>query len=672
MTASTDAARFAELFGGDRANGFKPDMRRADDSGKVVPAAPHRWTAPPSEELWADHLAGSLGLGVYAEGQDGRTLWGHLDVDDYEIVHAELVQRAEAQKLPVVVCRTKSGGARVFVFFAEPQPVADVRAMMRDVARVLGLVMKEDGGKTEVVTGNVWMPYQGGSECVGIKPTGIPMEAGEFLRSAFEKRLSQEQWEDLRAKLARAPRQALNGANGGDHAGYAALRLKQYCEELAATPDGGGRNKLLNTAFYVGGTMAGARWIDRETVAEELTRVADSIGMDRSKTRAMANRSNGPLARGMLVPPREPANAKREEPIIVRMSDVAAREISWLWANRFAVGKLSLIIGNPGLGKSQISIFMATQVTRGGPWPNGEGRAPLGNVIMLSAEDDAADTIRPRLDAAGADVNRVWLLEAIKTGDNGRRGFNLTTDIERLEGVIDQVGDVKLIIVDPISAYLGGKMDSHRTTDVRAALAPLQDLAARRGVAVVAITHMAKNASGNAVTRAIGSIAFAAAARAVFLVVQPEESDDEDGDGPQLEPGQKLFVCAKNNIGPDGDTGLVFKIVKEADASATVVQWEGTTDLTADQALAPAAKSGGRGAGVKTAMSFLSAALRDGPRLANEVRAEAEREGINEKALRKAAERLAVEKVGAGPGKPWTWHLPGRGQIAMPLGGEAF
>ena len=118
-------------------------------------------------------------------------------------------------------------------------------------------------------------------------------------------------------------------------------------------------------------------------------------------------------------------------------------------------GKLSVIAGHPGLGKSQLTCAMAAAVTNGGPWPNSEGRAPRGGVLMLSAEDDVADTIRPRLEAAGAAVAHVHVLEAVRTGDGARRGFDLSRDVARLEEALAEVRDVRLVVIDPLTAYLG-------------------------------------------------------------------------------------------------------------------------------------------------------------------------------------------------------------------------
>jgi putative DNA primase/helicase len=171
----------------------------------------------------------------------------------------------------------------------------------------------------------------------------------------------------------------------------------------------------------------------------------------------------------------------------VRASGIKMAAIQWLWPDRFALGKLGLLVGLPDEGKGQILADIAARVTRGGEWPCDEGRAPKGNVILLSAEDDPADTVVPRLMAADADLERIEIDNMIRDTTE-RRMFSLVTDLPLLREKIKEVGNVKLIQIDPISAYLGvGKIDSFRTTDVRAVLAPLVDLAAQLKVATVGV-----------------------------------------------------------------------------------------------------------------------------------------------------------------------------------------
>ncbi len=173
------------------------------------------------------------------------------------------------------------------------------------------------------------------------------------------------------------------------------------------------------------------------------------------------------------------------------------------------VGKVVLVAGEGGLGKSMVLAWIAGRVTTGGEWPCSEGRSLLGSVIILSAEDDASDTIVPRLIAADADCSKVFILSAVRRDDGkGHRSFNLQSDLAALEEEIASLDDVRLIIIDPITSYLGA-VDSHNNADLRSVLEPLGVMAARLKVTIIANTHLSKAQSGSANSRVIGSVAFA-------------------------------------------------------------------------------------------------------------------------------------------------------------------
>ena len=335
-------------------------------------------------------------------------------------------------------------------------------------------------------------------------------------------------------------------------------------------------------------------------------------------------------------------------PVLIRVSDVTAQPIRWLWQHRIAYGKLSIIAGEPGLGKSQLTMHLAAAVTRGGSrwWPDCPDHIEPANVIILSAEDDIADTIRPRLEAAGADLDRVTVLKAILKEDGaGERGVNIGEDAQHIAQAIERVGGVGLIIIDPVSAYLG-RMSGNNNVEVRFALAPIQALAIKYGPAVVAVSHLNKpNAGGTtALHRITGSGAFSAAARAVFLIVSQPDS------------GQRLFLPGKNNVGRE-QPGLVFEI-EERDTSsgirAPAIRWTGkSVSMTADEALA--AVSGGveeHGA-LAEAKNFLIDLLTAGPLPRKELEKAADGAGISDKTLRRAKTALGVvaERTGGLPGR---------------------
>ena len=178
------------------------------------------------------------------------------------------------------------------------------------------------------------------------------------------------------------------------------------------------------------------------------------------------------------------------------INDIPPQRLVWLWPGRVPLGKLTLFSGDPGLGKSLVTLDVAARTTRGTTWPDGAANEKSGSVIILSSEDDAADTIRPRLEAADADLTRIHILEAVRrpkpNGDTSLDIFNLQDDITVLQDEITKLEDVRLIIIDPISAYLGAT-DSHVTSKVRGLLAPLIATAQILRFAVIFLEHLNKS-----------------------------------------------------------------------------------------------------------------------------------------------------------------------------------
>jgi len=224
--------------------------------------------------------------------------------------------------------------------------------------------------------------------------------------------------------------------------------------------------------------------------------------------------------------------------VVVNAASIKPEAVQWLWTGRLARGKHTCIAGEPGTAKSQVTIAITAAITTGGEWPCGEGRAPLGNVIILNAEDGAADSIVPRLMAAGADLCRVHVVSAVHHAD-ARRAFNLQHDLHLLEKTIAEIGNVALVVIDPVSAYLG-RTDSHNNSEVRGVLGPLTEMAERNRVAILSVTHFSKggpNATKKAIDRFIGSVAFVGAPRAAFAAIADPDHE-----------GRLLFLPVKNNL----------------------------------------------------------------------------------------------------------------------------
>jgi putative DNA primase/helicase len=205
------------------------------------------------------------------------------------------------------------------------------------------------------------------------------------------------------------------------------------------------------------------------------------------------------------------------EPVLVCLADVEPRPVSWLWPGRIPLGRITLLVGRPGEGKSFLTTDMAARITTATPWPDGS-ECPIGSVVLISAEDDPADTIRPRLDAHYADVRRVHLLSAVRRKDADGHHERMVTlaDLDAIEKAVKRCGDCKLIVVDPIGSFLGGRTDSHRDNEVRAVLAPIAQLAERHGPAVLVVAHRRKGTGSTADDLALGSRAFTGIARAVW------------------------------------------------------------------------------------------------------------------------------------------------------------
>jgi putative DNA primase/helicase len=336
-------------------------------------------------------------------------------------------------------------------------------------------------------------------------------------------------------------------------------------------------------------------------------------------------------------------------PVMVSMADVDATIVQWLWPERMALGKISLLAGDPGLGKSFLTLDLAARVSQGtARWPDGsENPNGPASVVLLSAEDDPSDTIRPRLDAAGADVSKIMSLAAVKDKDR-ERGFSLEADLEHLEKTISDLGDCRLVVIDPISAYLGG-IDSHKNADVRGLLAPLAKLAADHGVAVLAVSHLRKG-EGQALYRVLGSMAFVAAARAAYVVLR--DKDDPTGE-------RRLLLPLKNNLGND-KTGMAYRLDPESSFNGMpVVAWEpDSVTITADEAMQPHAQPGPNPEAREEAADWVTSYLQEhGPTPAKTIFAAAKADGISTTStLKRAKSDLQVQSVRRGD--EWVWMPP--------------
>lgn len=339
---------------------------------------------------------------------------------------------------------------------------------------------------------------------------------------------------------------------------------------------------------------------------------------------------------------------------IVRLSDVQPEQVEWLWRERIAIGKLTLLVGDPGQGKSFLTIDIASRVSRGAPWPDAPGvEQPAGDVILLGAEDDLADTVRPRLDAHNADVSRIIAIKGAKYADETEeRAINLATDLESIRRVVRAANNPRAIIIDPVSAYLG-KTDSHKNAEVRAVLAPLSDLAAELRVALIAVSHLRKG-EGAALYRTMGSLAFVAAARSAWAVC-PDASD----------PKRRLLLPLKSNIAPDVG-GLAFTIASYFDSPPCVCWEAATVNVAADEAIGSGRRERTQQATERDEVSdWLRDQLADGERPAKAVLDDGVAHGFKRRTIYRAFNDIGGTSKLVGFPASAHWSLPVEPSVAQ-------
>jgi hypothetical protein len=345
--------------------------------------------------------------------------------------------------------------------------------------------------------------------------------------------------------------------------------------------------------------------------------------------------------------------AKPSEVTLVCAAGLAPEPIEWLWLGWLAQGKIHIIAGAPGSGKTTICMNLAATVSSGGNWPDGN-KARAGNVIIWSGEDDTTDTLLPRLIASGADVSRVFFIGDCKFV-NATRSFDPANDIDALRKAIEEIGGASLIIIDPIVNAISG--DSHKNAEVRRSLQPLATLATACGAVLIGVTHLSKGTVGrDPIERLTGSLAFGAVARVVMIAAKEAEADDEV-------PPKRLFCRAKSNIGPD-DGGFAYDLVQTAldDNPAMVtshVVFGKAIDGTAREILATAESvSDEDKSALSEAVEFLRDFLSDGPREVTEVKKAASAAGVTDRTLRRAKDKIGVQNIKSAYKGPWVWRLP--------------
>jgi hypothetical protein len=331
-------------------------------------------------------------------------------------------------------------------------------------------------------------------------------------------------------------------------------------------------------------------------------------------------------------------------------ADITPAAVSWLWEPYLARGKLAVLDGDPGTGKSFVTIDLAARITRGLPMPGAPPGVPpapraAGSVLLLNAEDDARDTIRPRVTAAGGDPNRVRVLAAPGLGLERLPRF--PDDVAALEKAVREFG-ASLVVIDPMMAFFPPEISANSDQCVRAALTPLASLAAATDACVLLVRHLRKTGGPNAIYRGSGSIGIVGAVRTGLMVAR--HPDD---------PDLRVLTLCKTNIGPPGQS-LGFKLARRKETGQTFVDWTGILDVSADDLFGACLPLRAGHRPRERACEWLRQFLADGPKRAPEVYAAARLAGIPDRTLERVKVMLGVasETRHVAGKTEWWWSDP--------------
>ena len=343
----------------------------------------------------------------------------------------------------------------------------------------------------------------------------------------------------------------------------------------------------------------------------------------------------------------------------IRLDSVKPERIAWRSRGRVARGKMTVLDGDPGLGKSTMLMDWAAAVSRGDPLPDGDPQPERG-VLLICAEDDPADTIVPRLMVAKADLRHITLLTELPVTDeqgnvpdpDRKRLLSLPLDVPLIEQLI-RLLDIGLVIIDPLLAFLDEGLKANSDQDVRQALTPLAQVMQRTNASAILVRHLNKSASSNSLYRGGGSIGIIGVARFGLLVARGREDRD-----------QRVLASTKSNLGPP-PASLGYRLESVEGQDVAKVVWTGIINDSADDLLGDTLATDDQKSDQATAEDFLTQYLSKSPAQRQSIIADAKRVGISVRSIDKAKARLGIKhtRLGAhlGPGEAlWVWHLPGQ------------
>ena len=380
-----------------------------------------------------------------------------------------------------------------------------------------------------------------------------------------------------------------------------------------------------------------------------------SIAEHNAMASVLDDRERGPIFPELPDSPDISGLGPRDKVILTCGTDLTPEPYRWLWQYWLAMGKLHILAGAPGQGKTTIALAMAATITIGGRWPDGSRCAP-GNVLIWSGEDDPADTLVPRLMAAGADRARCYFIEGARR-DGELVPFDPARDLGQLLEAIEKIGGISLLVIDPVVSAVTG--DSHKNTEVRRALQPLVDLAAKCDCAVLGITHFAKGGQGtDPAQRVVGSVAFTAVAR-VVMVAAKVKGDEEGQD-------TRILARSKSNIGPD-DGGFQYHLEQSEPIPgihASHIAWGKAVEGTARELLTDPDDGPQDDASdaVELLRSELDSVLWTS---CDEAAKPLKAAGFSKKQIWAASKKVGVERKKDGMKGGWMWRLRNATEVAF-------
>ena len=318
---------------------------------------------------------------------------------------------------------------------------------------------------------------------------------------------------------------------------------------------------------------------------------------------------------------------------IITMSNVAEEEIEWLWYPYIPFGKITVIQGDGGDGKTTMALAIAAALTTGQPLPCGKTTPYPTAVIFQTSEDGLGDTVKPRLNNVGADCSKIFVID-----ESEDAGGELSLSDERIEAVIRDTG-AKLFIIDPLQSYLGAKVDMHRANEVRPIMKRIGLVAESTGCAIVLIGHLNKNSANKSQYRGLGSIDIQAVARSVLTVGRPNTPNKS----------LRVFVQTKSNLAPEGGA-IAFEL-----DSDNGFRWVGKYNISVDELLGGGSPVGERVSTYGQAVEFLQTELANGEVRATELLTNAEKHGISERTLNSVKKDLSIKSIKRENG--WHWKL---------------